>query len=75
MRKMSYNDVHVTTRTMSRTPISKLPYEYELTCHRCTGWALCLNDEIIAGEYTVAGLCVDIDGMIIVNTLEFEKTE
>ena len=75
MCKISYNDVHVTTRSIPRTAISKLPYEYELTCHRCTGWALCRDDEIIAGEYGETGLCVDIDGVIIVNSLETEKAE
>lgn len=36
----TYHDVHVTTEQVERTAIFDLPYGYELTCNRVSGWTL-----------------------------------
>lgn len=68
--KVSYHDVHVTTRLIERTSIFNLPFGYELTCNRVSGWRLYNpKGRLVAGEYD-EGLRIDVAGVIILDTIK-----
>jgi len=79
-RPPSYHDLHITTRDIPRTSIFNLPYAYQVLCTRSAGWELWLGvepgmreaEKLVAGEYCVNGLRLDIDGHVIADSLTAE---
>lgn len=71
--KRSYHNLHVTTERIQRTSIFDLPYGFEVSCNRVSGWCLWKTDSnpvMIAGEYDSNWLVLDIDGHVIVDSRE-----
>lgn len=70
----SYHHLHVMTAEIPRTSIFNLPYGYEVSCSRVTGWQLwrtamnVTDGQLIAGEYAGRDkwLILDVDGIVIV---------
>lgn len=67
----SYHDLYVTTALIPRTRLFELPFKYIVTCTRAGGWELRLNveDKLLAGEFHTDGLRLDVDGVVIVDSL------
>lgn len=73
----SYHDLYVTTASIPRQRLFDLPYSYRVTCFRTAGWELwespgrCIgrDDKLVAGEYGPKGLRLDINGVVICNSL------
>lgn len=71
----SYHDLHITTDDIPRTSIFNLPFGLEVSCTRVAGWQLWnmwgghANAKLLAGEYDSKGLRLDIDGRVIVDSL------
>lgn len=66
----SYHDLHITTATIPRTSISNLGFGLEVSCNRVGGW--CLWDAskvLLAGEYDTKGLRLDVNGVVICDSL------
>jgi hypothetical protein len=65
-------DLHVTTAKIPRTPIAQLP-GYHVTCARTHGWELWATTNqgpnLVAGEFHRDGLCLDVNGVAIVDSL------
>src|SRR5205085_10814263 len=72
-RQPSYHDLFITTDTLSRTAISNLPFDYEVSCNRVGGWCLWRTGSgeatLVAGEYDDRGLRLDVAGVTIVDSL------
>lgn len=69
---MSYHDLHITTAEIPRTSIFNLPYGLQVTCTRVGGWQLWAHpdgsvEQLLAGEFDVNWLILDVDGHEIVN--------
>jgi hypothetical protein len=64
----SYHDLHITTAGLPRTSIFDLPYGYEVSCTRVSGWGVWFNGEQVGGEYDV-GLRLDVAGHVICDSL------
>lgn len=65
----SYHELHITTRDLERTSIFNLPYGLEVSCNRVGGWSLWDRDQKIAGEYDSNGLRLDVNGVVICDSL------
>jgi len=80
----SYHDLHITTDQIPRTSIFNLPFGYFVICTRTAGWELWLRsgsqaktpdtpdnyaERVVAGEYDDRGLRLDVDGVVIVDSL------
>lgn len=67
----TYHDLHITTSDIQRTSIFNLPHKYLVTCSRSAGWELRLNseDKVVAGEFDKNGLILDVDGIVIVDSM------
>lgn len=70
--------VHVTTATIPRTSIVYLPDDYGLTCDGANGWRLLRAGDsaegsrvVVAGEFDKNGLRLDVDGHVIVDSLQY----
>jgi len=73
---VSYHDLHITTADISRRSIFDMPYGYEVTCTRVGGWKLWRGKEFVAGEYGgMDGLRLDVDGHVIVDSLNTEEQQ
>jgi hypothetical protein len=78
--KPSYHDLHITTPSIKRTSIFDLPFRVVVQCTRVGGWEVWalsegdLPEELLAGEYHAGGLCLDVAGHVIVDTLEAEQS-
>ena len=72
----SYHDLHITTPSMERRSIFDMPYGYEVSCTRVTGWQLWVHPDgaepwLLAGEYGgPEWLILDVDGHVIVDSRE-----
>ena len=64
----SYHDLHITTADIPRTSIFNLPYGYEVSCTRVSGWRLWRETALVAGEYD-QGLRLDVGGHVICDNL------
>lgn len=72
----SYHDVKVETQILEPTSIFDLPFGYELSCCRTTGWILSLRDRVVASEYPeeqCSGLRVTVNNFVIVDSLSKQK--
>lgn len=78
----TYHDLHITTARLGRKSIFNLPYGYEVSCTRVSGWCLWLHHdetpprtEKIAGEYDGPGqwLILDVAGHVIVDSRKVAK--
>jgi hypothetical protein len=65
----SYHDLFITTAKVPRTSIFNLPYGYEVSCNRVGGWGLWQGGVKVAGEYDDRGLRLDVNGVVIVDSL------
>lgn len=66
----SYHDLYITTASIARTSIFDLPYGLIVMCTRTGGWELWLRtDRQIGGEYGERGLRLDVNGVVIVDSL------
>lgn len=75
---VSYHNLHITTEYLPRTSIFDLPYGYRVVCGRLAGWELLQRKsgaelsvewDIVAGEYHENGLRLDVDGVVICDSL------
>lgn len=71
----SYHGLHITTNDIPRTSISNLPYGLHIRCCRVGGWELWQyrgpdaqpKDVLLAGEYDLSPLRLDVNGVVIVD--------
>lgn len=75
-RDYSYHDLHITTPTIERTAISKLPFLVQVLCTRAAGWEVWLGaappspETLLGGEFDLEKpLRLDINGFIIVDSM------
>ena len=80
--KRNYHDLHITTASIPRTSIARLPFELMVTCTRTAGWELWRpgppgrnQDTLLAGEYAdpSAWLVLDVDGVVIIDSRRKEN--
>lgn len=77
-----YHDLYVTTDTLPRQRLFDMPYGFEVTCNRTTGWQLwfhatdesnMLQSAKIAEEFprdgTPTGLKLDVNGVVLCDSL------
>lgn len=75
----SYHDLHITTERIERTSLFDLPFNYGVHCNRTTGWELwmrtpgTLTQHVIAGEFMTPGLRLDVNGVVICDSLNKEQ--
>lgn len=71
----TYHDLHITTSRIDRTSIFNLPYRVQVHCTRIAGWQVWAMAEdgnpetLLAGEFHSEGLVLDVDGHVIVDSL------
>lgn len=68
----SYHDVTIETSLLKQTPISLLPFGYELACTRSSGWVLTRDGSVVASEYPeigMSGLRVTVNWFVVVDSL------
>ena len=70
----SYHDLTIQTAEIPETSIFDLPYGYEVSCTRASGWCLCRcvtgSDDMrfLAGEYGEKWLVLRVNGTVIVDS-------
>lgn len=77
---MSYHNLHIQTTDIPRTSIFDLPFSLMITCTRAAGWELwqtnaLMNFVVIAGEFAKHGLRLDVNGVVIVDSLTQQNNE
>ena len=74
----SYHDLYITTAEIERVSIMNLPYRVQVTCSRVSGWEVwarperSLKEELLGGEYAMRGLRLDVNGVVICDSLTQE---
>jgi hypothetical protein len=71
----SYHDLHIECDGLPRTSIFNLPYNVSVHCTRTGGWEVWHRPDdrgeqkVLAGEYHMRGLRLDVAGHVIVDSL------
>lgn len=74
----SYSDLVIETKLIEPTSISNLPFGYELSCSRTSGWTLSLFGRVVAYEYPdeqCSGLRVTVNNFVIVDSLTKQRDQ
>lgn len=74
----SYHDLVIETKLIEPTSISNLPFGYELSCSRTSGWTLSLFGRVVAYEYPdeqCSGLRVTINNFVVVDSLTKQRDQ
>lgn len=73
METPSYHDLYITTDETPRISIFNLPFGVRVTCTRTGGWEIWDHstkpERLLAGEYDDKGLRLDVNGVVIVDSL------
>ena len=74
----SYHDLVIETKLIEPTSISNLPFGYELSCSRTSGWTLSLFGRQVAYEYPdeqCSGIRVTINNFVVVDSLTKQRDQ
>ena len=74
----SYSDLVIETKLIEPTSISNLPFGYELSCSRMSGWTLSLFGRQVADEHPdeqCSGLRVTINNFVVVDSLTKQRDQ
>ena len=74
----SYSDLVIETKLIDPTSISNLPFGYELSCSRMSGWTLSLFGRQVAYEHPdeqCSGLRVTINNFVVVDSLTKQRDQ
>ena len=72
----SYHDFHITLEDIERSSIASLPFNVYVMCTRVGGWEVWHRPDgpnaeatLLAGEFGPAKVRLDVDGVVIFDTL------
>lgn len=77
----SYHDLYITAADLPRSRLADLPFNVHVLCTRAGGWEVWHNPDragepqLLAGEYSAAGLVLDVAGHVILDSLSAVRKE
>lgn len=77
----SYHDLYITAADLPRSRLADLPFNVHVICTRVGGWEVwhkpdrAGEPQLLAGEYSAAGLVLDVAGYVIVDSLNAGRVE